>query len=332
MAGPSRIPQPPPKPAFPSDKHVREIERSYIRKHRLPQIRRAGLVSQTAVQRYIAAELISFERKDVLTKSYPLGDHVIICEGDSWFNHPFLRDIPELLGDFGYSVLHSNSPGKHLETSLSEGKFLAPLKDARKAQIKALLLSGGGNDLINWKKGNASFSPIFRKGRSTTSPSDYIDAANLKRALQDVTHSLVRISDKLAQAKASKLPVLLHCYDYIFPKRYGPSPLKGTWINPQLDAIGAPQDARFRERISGELQKSWIQAYRGACDQLGWHFIKTQDLVKDRWHDEIHPRNDGFYDISSAYWEMLHRLDILPSRKVTGLATADVRRLHSGHR
>jgi hypothetical protein len=332
MARQPRIPQPPPKPAFPSDKHVKEIERSYIREHRLPQIRLAGLVSQTAVEGYIRAELFSFERKDVLTKSYPLGDHVIICEGDSWFNHPLLSDIPDLLNYFGYSVLHSNYPGKHLEASLSEGKFLAPLKDARKPQIKALLLSGGGNDLISWKKGNASFSPIFRKGRSTTSPVDYIDTANLKRALQDVTRSLVRISGKLDQANASKLPVLLHCYDYIFPKRYGPSPLKGTWINPQLDAIGAPQDARFRKRISGELQKSWIQAYKGACDQLGWHFIETQDLVKDRWHDEIHPKNDGFYDISSAYWQLLHKLRILPSRKVTRLGTADIAHLGLGHR
>jgi hypothetical protein len=135
-----RIPQPPPKPAFPSDKHVKEIERSYIREHRLPQIRRARLVSQTAVERYVAAELISFERKDVLTKSYPLGDHVIICEGDSWFNHPLLSDIPDLLKYFGYSVLQSNYPGKYLEASASEGKFLAPLRDARKPQIKRFFL------------------------------------------------------------------------------------------------------------------------------------------------------------------------------------------------
>src|SRR6476620_5350452 len=96
--GPSATLSPaPPKPAFPSDKHVKEIERSYIREHRLPQIRLARLVSQTAVEGYIRAELFSFERKDVLTKPYPLGDHVIICEGDSWFNHPFLSDIPDLL-------------------------------------------------------------------------------------------------------------------------------------------------------------------------------------------------------------------------------------------
>jgi hypothetical protein len=265
------------------------------------------------VERHIETELFSFERKDVLTKSYPLGHQVVICEGDSWFNHPFLWDIPDYLKYFGYSVLHSNYPGKHLEASLSEGKFLAPLKDARKPQIKALLLSGGGNDLISWKKGNTPFSPIFRKGRSTTSATDYIDAANLRRALDDVTSWLARISDKLAQANAKKLPVLLHCYDYIFPKRYGPSPFKGTWINPQLDAIDAPQDARFRKRISGELQKSWIQGYKRACGELGWHFVETQDLVRDRWHDEIHPQNDGFYDISSAYWAMLHTLGVYPT-------------------
>jgi len=74
-----------------------------------------------------------------------------------------------------------------LEESLDEALFLAPLKDTRKRQIKALLLSGGGNDLINWKKGNAKFSPIFRKGQSIVAlhliPSSGSESATSRRRL-----------------------------------------------------------------------------------------------------------------------------------------------------
>jgi hypothetical protein len=318
---PESVPPRPTKPPLPTDDLVKVIERSYVEKRRA-QMQALGIVAPVKVEQFIAADLRLFERKDVLTKTYPPTDHVIICEGDSWFNHPFLYPIPDELLYFGYSVLHSNYPGKHLAASLSEHKFLAPLLDERKPQIKALLLSGGGNDLITWHKGDTEFSPIFRRAPAGSSPEDFIDDANLNRALQELAASLMGISEKLSKANAKDLPVLLHCYDFIVPKMYGPSPFKGTWINPQLDAIGAPENLEFRKRITGKLQNTWIQVYKDVCQQLGWHFVATQNLVNGRWHDEIHPTDDGFYDISCVYWDVLHTLGILPSRQITQLTAA----------
>jgi hypothetical protein len=318
---PEGVPEPPPMLPFPSDDLAKAVEQSYVEKRRI-RMQALRIVAPAETNQFIAADLQLFERKDVLTKTYPPSDHVIICEGDSWFNHPFLEDIPEELLYFGYSVLHSNYPGKHLAASLSEHKFLAPLLDERKPQIKALLLSGGGNDLINWHKGDADFSPIFRRAPAGSSPSDFIDAANLRQALQELVGYLTGISDALAKANAKELPVLLHCYDFISPKVYGPSPFKGTFVNPQLDAIGAPEDPEFRKRISDDLQNAWIQAYKDACHHLRWHFVATQNLVNGRWHDEIHPVDYAFYDISCVYWDVLHTLGILPSRRVTQLTAA----------
>lgn len=318
---PNDIPPPPPKPPFPPEDLVKAVEQNYVEKRRA-RMQELGILSPAKAEEFIALDLQWFERKDVLTKTYPPNNHVIICEGDSWFRHPFLEPIPDELVYFGYSVLHSNYPGKHIEASLTEHKFLAPLLDGRKPQIKALLLSGGGNDLINWHKGHAKFSPIFRKASSSSSPADFIDAANLSLALQDLAGWLKGISDELAKANASELPVLLHCYEFISPKVYGPSPFKGTWVDPQLEAVGAPDDPEFRKRITTVLQDAWIQAYKDVCQQLIWHFVITQNLVKGRWHDEIHPNNHAFYDVSCVYWDVLHTLGILPSRRVTQLTAA----------
>jgi hypothetical protein len=322
MTSKPSIPRPPKKPRFPSERQIRELEQRYVRRHRLPQLRAMRAVSPAAVEEQLQLEFLDFERDDVRTKSYPPGHHVIICEGDSWFNHPLLtNDIPEQLIKFGYSVLHSNRPGKYLQQSYDQALFLSPLKDPRKPQIKALLISGGGNDLINWEKGNAQFSSIFRKARSDD-PTDYINTGNLKAALTAVAGWFSGIAVKLRRAHAGRLPVLLHCYDYITPKKFFPHPFKGDWVYPQLDAIGAPKDPAFRKRIAGELQRPWIEVYKETCRRLGWHFVVTQDLVHGRWHDEIHPRNDAFYDITCEYWRVLHKLGVLPSRRIVELPAA----------
>ena len=305
MARKRSIPRPPKKPSFPSDEQVRRIERDYVKRYRLPRLRAARATTPTAVERQLQLEFLTFERTNVLDPYYKSWErHVIICEGDSWFNHPFLHDIPEQLLDFGYSVRHSNKPGKRLAESYNNGNgyFLTPLRDDnRKSKVKALLLSGGGNDLIGWREGNSPFSPIFRKTQSAD-PDDYIDKRNLDNKLAELTGLLSKIASNLREVGAKDLPVLLHCYDYITPKNYGPWPFKGTYVNPQLDVICPDKGPSFRQRITESLQETWINAYKAACDGLHWQFVETQDLVKGRWHDEIHPTNDAFYDVASEYW------------------------------
>src|SRR5262249_11914293 len=116
---PKKIPPPPPAPLFPPEELIRSVEEVYVEKRRA-KMERETIVAPKEVEKFIKDDLKSFERKDVLTKVYPPNDQVIICEGDSWFNHPLLEDLPELLLYFGYSVLHSNYPGKLLKESLSK--------------------------------------------------------------------------------------------------------------------------------------------------------------------------------------------------------------------
>jgi hypothetical protein len=207
-------------------------------------------------------------------------------------------------------VLHSNQPGKLLSESVSEHEFLLPLKDFRKPQIKALLLSGGGNDLINWRKTGAH-SPIFKPATSTN-PTDFIDIAQLKEALQELTGFLGQITMLLKDAGAAELPVLLHCYDHIRPASYGHSLFKGSWIQPQLEAIGA-RPALY-SAIAEQLQEKWTGAYRDFCASNGWQLIDVSGVVRDRWYDEIHPHSRPFYEMASRFHDVLDRLRISPTR------------------
>jgi hypothetical protein len=297
------------------DERARELERAYVDGQRsglrLASRRVRARELDAALVQQLQINLRFFARRDVLNKVYPGDEDVIICEGDSWFDHPFLQDIStQLFSAFRYCVLHSNQPGKLLRDSVSEPEFLIPLKDFRKPQIKALLLSSGGNDLINWRKTGA-FSPIFKPATSSN-PGDFIDFTQLTNALHELTSYFDQVTRLLQSVGAGKLPVLVHCYDHIRPASYEHSLFKGSWIEPQLEAIKASPD--LYSAIAGQLQERWTASYREFCANHGWHFIDASGIVRDRWYDEIHPHSRPFYEIASRFKDVLTALEIQPTK------------------
>lgn len=298
-----------------TDERARELERGYVDRQR-EQVRLTRRLFperelERALNEQLQLNLRFFARRDVLNKVYPSDEDVIICEGDSWFDHPFLQDIPtQLFSAFRYCVLHSNQPGRYLSETVSEHEFLVPLKDFRKPQIKALLLSGGGNDLINWNRTGA-YSSIFKRATSDN-PHDFIDFAQLSSALLGLTNYFDQIAALLKTASVPDLPVLIHCYDHIRPARYEHSLFKGSWIEPQLEAIGAPPG--LYSAIAEQLQDKWAAAYRDFCANHGWHFVDASGIVRDRWYDEIHPHSQPFYEIASRFKDALVELEIQPTR------------------
>lgn len=312
------------KVALPDIEVARTLEAAFVRgrKKRLGAINRTSFVAapkgesadpvQSDLERY-------FSKKDVLSKVYPKGDDVIICEGDSWFNHPFLEDIPEWLARyFGYSVLQSTFPGKLLSQSVGRNDFLAPFGDDRKPQIKALLLSGGGNDLISWKLNDQGVSAIFQQAGSRGKADDFVDHKALEAALGAMEKLLRVVPGKLAKVGAGKLPVLLHGYDLIHPHQYDPSPLKGTWINKQFDVLKA--DASIRDEIIAIVQRKWMERYQTVCSDLKWVFVDLEGCVAGSWYDEIHPHSGGFYRAAQRYVKLLDGLGIKRTNRVTRLA------------
>ncbi len=72
----------------------------------------------------------------------------MVAEGDSWFNHPCINEVMDWFKRLGYAPYRSDAPGRTLATMVSEKVYLKLLADP---DVKAVLLSDGGNDLINWK-------------------------------------------------------------------------------------------------------------------------------------------------------------------------------------
>ena len=216
----------------------------------------------------------------------------IAAEGDSWFDHPCIRDVMDWFGEFGLASYRSDAPGRKLATMLQEKVYLKFLDDP---SVQAVLLSGGGNDLISWKRvSNEQPSPIFKRGGGSTNPADYLDDANLGDALRALEGLLTEFAGDVHK-KRPRLRIITHCYDRFKPRSDGPF---GAWVGPQMDLIGVPTTGQLRNNIAALLIDRANDAYNHACRANGMTFVDLRGTTQGRWYDEIHPQDVAFRDIA----------------------------------
>jgi hypothetical protein len=229
---------------------------------------------------------------DVLTA--PATKIRIVAEGDSWFNHPCRKDIMKWFKEWGYAPYRSDAPGRRLATMVDEKVYLKFLDDP---EVRAVLLSGGGNDLISWKRASEREpSPIFKRGNGSSNPSDYFNEMELRLALAEVARLLVVFAGDVRRARPH-LPIITHSYDHIKPRTTGPF---GAWVGPQLTQIGVPEKNQpLRDAIAKILIERANDTYRETCAATGMTYVDVRGVVRDRWWDEIHPEDEAFRGIAT---------------------------------
>ena len=215
-----------------------------------------------------------------------------IVEGDSWFNHPFLRDVLDWFNFDGYSFVGTFVPGRKLKTMVQLKRYLDPL---RAFEARAFLLSGGGNDLIQWELNPAGVSSIFRDGHGSTRADDYVNTSKLSEAITQIGELLLQLVEDVRGAQPD-LPIVTHFYDVIEPRPY--SFPRGTWVNPQLDQLGAPRKQDLRNDIAALVINGAADRYAVICAKSGVRFVDARGIVKHGWYDEIHPQDRPFHEIA----------------------------------
>lgn len=225
------------------------------------------------------------------TLNAPLAKTRLACDGDSWFDHPCVRDAMDWIEAGDFAVYRADAPGRLLSTMLKEKCYLRFLDDTT---VRAMLLSGGGNDLINWRRPSKDKpSPIFSKGGGSSKPEDFLNPSELDTALSSIT-TLLREFARDVWGKRPRLPIITHCYDWFVPRTSGPF---GAWIGPQLDMVGAPRSSQLRGQIAKLLIDRANEAYARTCSDVGMIFVDLRGTTRERWYDEIHPSSEAFGDI-----------------------------------
>ncbi|MCA9711557.1 MAG: hypothetical protein KDK70_37325 [Myxococcales bacterium] len=221
---------------------------------------------------------------------------VVVAEGDSWVAHPLLHDITDHLRDddrYPYAVLGVGAAADLLRDMEAE-------HDHERAAIehgaRALLLSGGGNDLLE------SFGRFLRPWSPGSDPqrllTDEVDA-RMATLMQTLRALLTR-----ARARLPALPILVHGYDYLQTGEPG----ERGYLGPFFDDAGIvdPHDRRA--------------ALRAIVDRYNRHVAETAACVPDvtyvdlrgvvpesEWHDDIHPDDDGFARVTAVLAQRLEQ-------------------------
>lgn len=250
-----------------------------------------------------------------------------IAEGDSWFTIaaiPSSNLLLEMRLGRWTQILNLAYPGdtlRHIE-SLTRNKDLTRFL-ARKnfcSHFDALLLSGGGNDLID------NVGELIRKkprpGADPEAPESYIDAAAFAALLigvQEAFATIVSVRDS-AHSLSRGSPAFVHTHDYATPRdaaaRFvGAVRIAGPWLFKAFAGSGI--EIALQQRIADLLTDGLADALLELDSASGtagkslpaFHVVDTRNTLvranptergnSNDWINEIHPNLDGYRKIAA---------------------------------
>ncbi len=253
-----------------------------------------------------------------------------LAQGDSWFSFGSLLPwaTSNLLNPLELAAsacaVNCAAPGKelvHMVDARRDPSFLNLLLGRFEMPWTALLLSGGGNDLIDAIRtpfvdahGDA-IEPARRllltpaERGDVSSAAGYISEdgwATFETYLVAQFHEFVAARDD-ARSQSRGVPIFCHTYDIVTPRNAGAGLNHGPWLWPALNAYDVPEADRiglaraFLERL---------QALMLGLDLPNLHVVATQGTLQPAdavsgpshdWENEIHPNPGGYAKLAQPY-------------------------------
>lgn len=253
----------------------------------------------------------------------PQAKHTLVAEGDSWFDYPF-HDVLRILEDqYGYDIESVAHKGDRVEEMAYAGGQLEEFtrrieKTLRSGCIpKAILLSGGGNDIAGDEFGmllNHAASAIAGLNKSV------IDGVINQRIKVAYVTIISKITAVCQLRIGHSLPIIVHGYDHPVPDGRGFLGgwwfLPGPWLEPGFREKGYDQ-LQQRIGIARELIDSFNQMMTEIASLPEFAHVHYIDLrgtlsaaanYKDDWANELHPSEEGFKKVSSKFAKTLSDL------------------------
>lgn len=254
----------------------------------------------------------------------PKARGTLIAEGDSWFDYPF-HDILRILEDYhGFDIDSAARRGDRVEDmAYSDGQLEELTRRIEKIlrndnnAPRAILLSGGGNDLAG-----EEFGMLLNHANSV------IGGLNLN-VVEGVIKERVKIAYVTILSKISRicqrrigysLPFIVHGYDYPIPD--GRGFLGGWWLFP-----GPWLEPGFREKgftkleerteIARKLMDYFNEMLQEVSSLSDFSHVKYVDLrgtvsvsknYKDDWDNELHPTEEGFKRVARKFADVIDKL------------------------
>jgi hypothetical protein len=248
---------------------------------------------------------------------------VLVAEGDSWFDYP-LVDILGLLDDeHGFDVESVAHRGDAIEEMAYGGTQLEDFvrrleKVRRRGHVpKAILLSGGGNDVAG-----PEFGMLLNHAASAIAGwnARVLDGVIDDRVRTAYVTILSRVTTVCLKLFGRSLPILVHGYDYPVPDGRGFLGgwwlLPGPWLQPGFREKGFGDVAR-RVALAGTLIDRFNAMLAGVAALPEMEHVSYIDLrgtlptgpgYKTWWANELHPTHKGFRSVTARFVTVLDGL------------------------
>lgn len=277
-------------------------------------------------------DLKLFSPQEVDDGTAPLDTFALqfLAQGDSWFSvgafPPWLTS--NLFEKISLPVMacavNCASPGlrlRRMTDTTRQQAFLRLLSGAKRRPWSGVLVSGGGNDLIEAAGAPPTAPPgrrLLRRadewGPVGDGPPRYVSEegwATFATHLRAVVHDLLHERDR--QPTNRGVPLWLHTYDLATPRWAPAGAGQGPWLAPSLQRFGVPV-AEWRAvaavlmgRLGALLKDMAAEVPDGSLrvvDTQGRLLPADPDDTGPtaHWHNEIHPSRQGYRLLGDA-WE-----------------------------
>lgn len=264
------------------------------------------------------------ESRAPLSKTY---DHYLLAEGDSWFNFSYFPKLAKTRNLLDPLKFPKNEVIVNVATS---GDTVVQMQKFRKNLnfIKALtlrkwdliLISGGGNDLIDALQGdyllNYQMVGILKKNdKSIKSALEFIDEVVFDRVLENIKECYITICNQRELASGrlnAKTKIIVHCYDHITPRDAPFGFNVGPWVYDGLTKNQVP------DKYWGEIEKivfNKFEIFMLSLQEIIPNFVVIPTVSKsilkpakpntsgssNDWENEIHPNPKGFKKFAEAH-------------------------------
>ena len=251
---------------------------------------------------------------------------LIVAEGDSWFDYPFFDVLQELEDAFNYkveSVAHKGDTLEQMVYDRGQVDQLARALQKVKAEgkiPKAILLSGGGNDIAG-----TEFSVLLNhKDSGLPTLNEQVVAGVFDTRLRVAMIELLGAVTHLCHVTFGRvLPTLIHGYGHPVPDGRGYlggfSFLPGPWLEPGFRLKGYTNLQECTDMMVTLIDRfNTVQAsIAGGPGLEHVRYVDLRDLLsnellgkdyKKAWGNELHPTEAGFQAVAGRFNEVLARL------------------------
>lgn len=250
----------------------------------------------------------------------------LVAEGDSWFDYPLADVLEELEDEHGWDVVSVAHHGDTVESMAYSEVQIAGLERAlrkvaeRQVRPKAILLSGGGNDIAG-----EEFPMLLNHALSGLPP---LNESVLQGAIDErLSAAIVTVAAGATvlceQLFGARLPILIHGYDYPVPDGRGflggLSILPGPWLEPGFRRKGY-DDLAVCSRHMRTLMDRFNALVEGLAGSPGLEHLRyvkllgtlsselPDDEYKAWWGNELHPTRRGFQAVAKLFDGLLRAL------------------------